>query len=78
MSEIAHLYLFRMSNWRPYRQLSFAVSLTASDNSFQSGVIIQTSCKKNINDYRFVNFILQFVSVHIVARNKKIKIKIRL
>jgi len=49
MSKIAYFF-FRMSDWQPY---CLAASLIASDNLFQSDVIIQTSCKKNINDYRF-------------------------
>jgi len=56
--------------------LSFTASLTAGDGSFHSGIYVRVLLKKkkNMNDYRFMNFILQFVdvtSVH-VARNIKV------
>jgi len=33
---------------------------------------VHAFCKKNVNNYHFVNFVLQFISVHVMAGNIKI------
>jgi len=47
--------------------------LTAGDSLFHSGMYVYAqSCQQNMNDYRFVNFVnfvLQFMSIHVVAGN---------